>query len=295
MDESALRELMDSATAAHEPQVAAIVSGALQDGRRTRARRRLAGAAAAVALVTAGVSALAGSLGSSAGHAGAPAGRGPGPAAGHGHHSQQAAPRFPIPSWWHFVTPTVPAQAAVRHPVPVTAKAAEQLLLDQLPPGTTSAFSSQAATTDDAGGKVAVAQLAATGPDGAGTVLVQMARPGTPVQLGNLDALASHLYQLVGGIRVQETLIGLPPGTAGGQVRYIIEVLVIRQDGQEVTAGAANYRYDRHPLQALGPRPALSVEQVVKAAADPRWAWTMPASLVAGATNIPLPAVVPKP
>jgi hypothetical protein len=303
MDEKSLRSLLELAAAEHEPPTAAIVGNSLAAGRRQRRRRRVLGAAGGLAVlgaVAVGVPALAGSVGQ-------PSQDGPAlvlPQAS-GSSPGSASPRasaspVPIPAWWHFVTPAVPAQQLTGDLVPVTAQSAELLLLDELPASATPSVSSQTATTDDAG--LVAGQVDVTSPRGSGTVLVSMSAPGA-AKVGGCGSPGSGSgpadvvcrdFSLPGDVTVQESLLGMGPSPAGGVDRYLVSVTVQRANGLWVTIEAANYPFDTATESGRSPGVPLSVARIVKAAADPRWARQMPRSFVAQAAGVQLPSPTPK-
>lgn len=306
MDENSLRSLLELAAAEHEPPTAAIVSNSLQAGRRQRRRRRILGAAGGLAVlgaVAVGVPALAGSLGQPARDApglALPQAGGSSSSAGSSSPSAHpSAPAVPIPAWWHFVAPVVPAQQLTGDLVPVTAQSAELLLLDELPASATPSVSSQTATTDDAG--LVAGQVDVTSPRGSGTVLVSMSAPGASKVggcgsqgSGSEPALACREFRLPGDVTVQELLLGTGPSLGGTVDRYIVSVTVQRANGLWVTIEAASYPFDTATESGRSTGVPLSVARIVKAATDPRWARQMPRSFVAQAADVQLPSPTPK-
>jgi hypothetical protein len=106
--------------------------------------------------------------------------------------------------------------------------------------------------------------------------------------------LACRTYQLSGGVSVQEILHGVGPSPKGGTGRYLVAVTVLRADGFEVSVQASSYRFDTYSQKGLTTRLPMTVSQLVKAAADPRWSLQMPRSFVAQAASVQLPAPKPK-
>jgi hypothetical protein len=68
---------------------------------------------------------------------------------------------------------------------------------------------------------------------------------------------------------------------------YVFSATVRRADGVNVAVRATNYVPGPNAL------PPLSMAQVVTAAADPRWSWTMDGSFVAGAARLHLTGPAP--
>jgi len=298
MNDTSLQGLLERAATEQEPPVAAIVSNALLAGRRLQRRRRIRGAAcglAAAAAVAAGVPALAGSLGGPAGQAPSPAQAG----ASSPPASRPAHP-VPVPGWFAFVNPAaVPAQHPSGDLVPVTAKSAELLLLDLLPASTTHLVSSQAANAHD--GTEVTAQVDPRSTAGTGTAIAAMSRtrvshlPSCASQItGQYGDLACRTYHLPGGVSVQETLLGSTPSPKGGADRYIAAVTVLRAGGLAVSVQASSYRFDTFHEKGLTTSPPMTVSQLVKAAADPRWSLRMPRAFVASARSVRLPGPRPK-
>jgi hypothetical protein len=299
MNDTSLQGLLERAATGHEPPVAAIVSNALLAGRRLQRRRRIRGAAcglAAAGAIAAGVPALAGSLGGPPGRAA------PSPAQA-GASSPAASPpahSAPVPGWFAFATPAaVPAQHPSGDLLPVTAKSAELLLLDLLPASTTHAVSSQAANAHD--GTEVTAQVDARSAAGTGTAIVSMSR----TRVSHLQScaaqgtgpdgdLACRTYHLPGGVSVQEALLGDGPSPKGGADRYVVAVTVLRADGFAVSFQASSYRFDTLHEKGLTTRPPMTVSQLVKAAADPRWSLRMPRAFVARAATVRLSGPTPK-
>lgn len=308
MNNVSLHSLLEGAATEHEPPIAAIVGNALQQGRRMARRRRVRGAACglvAVGAVAAGVPLLAGALGGPAGRvqpplpaapASSPAAR-PSGAASPG--ASPPPPSTPVPGWFAFVAPVVSAQHPAGHLVPVTAKSAELLLLDLLPASATSSVSSQTANAHD--GTEIIAQVDARGPAGSGTVIASISRQRAG-QLRSCAAqgsgpdgnLACRTYQRPGGVSVQETLLGSGRSPKGGADRYVVAVTVRRADGFEVSVQASSYRFDTYHEQGRTARLPMTVSQLVRAAADPRWSLRMPRSFVSQAASVQLPAATPK-
>jgi hypothetical protein len=289
MDEMAVRAALRRVVSADEPPVGALVGEALRAGLRLRRRRRLQAAGGCLAVVAAlavGVPAVATALGSAPATAptGASGDSGPGPRV-----------HVALPPGFHMVPPVVPAQIPVGRQVPVTAKSVASLLLAVLPAGQRASHLALAAAAPpniSAVASVDVATLRTTG-----SVIVQMGRPGGARLLSCATAraadgsiIACRDYSVPGGTEVQELVLAAGVGSGNGVAdgfSYVFAATVRRADGVSVMVQASNY------VPGPASLPPLTMAQVVTAAADPRWSWTMDSTFVAQAGRLRLSAPAP--
>jgi hypothetical protein len=290
MDEMAVRAALRRVVSADEPPVGALVGESLRAGLKLRRRRRLqaaGGCLAVVAALAAGVPAVATALGS-APPATAPAG----PAAGGG-----PGPRVHValPAGFHMVPPAVPAQILAGRQVPVTAKSIASLLLAVLPAGQRANHLALAAATPR--NRSAVASVDVETLRTTGSVVVQMGRPAGARLLSCATAraadgaiVACRDYSVPGGTEVQELVLAAGVGSGNGVAEgfsYVFAATVRRADGVSVMVQASNY------VPGPASLPPLTMAQVVTAAADPRWSWTMDSTFVAQARQVRLTALAP--
>ena len=288
MDEMAVRAALRHVVSADEPPVGALVGEALRAGLRLRRRRRLqaaGGCLAVVAVLAAGVPAVATALGSAP--VTAPTGAaegGPGPRV-----------HVALPPGFHMVPPVVSAQIPAGHQVPATAKSVASLLLAVLPAGQRASHMALAAAAPrniSAVASVDVATLRTTG-----SVTVQLGRPGGARLLSCATArtadgsiIACRDYSVPGGTEVQELVLAAGVGSGNGVAdgfSYVFAATVRRADGVSVMVQASNY------VPGPASLPPLTMAQVVTAAADPRWSWTMDSTFVAQAAKLRLRASAP--
>jgi hypothetical protein len=290
MDEMAVRAALRRVVSADEPPVGALVGEALRAGLRLRRRRRLQAAGGCLAVVAAlavGVPAVATALGSAPATAptGASGDSGPGPRV-----------HVALPPGFHMVPPVVPVQIPVGRQVPVTAKSVASLLLAVLPAGQRASHLALAAAAPpniSAVASVDVATLRTTG-----SVIVQMGRPGGARLLSCATAraadgsiIACRDYSVPGGTEVQELVLAAGVGSGNGVAdgfSYVFAATVRRADGVSVMVQASNY------VPGPASLPPLTMAQVVTAAADPRWSWTMDSTFVAQAGKLRLRASAPE-
>ena len=193
------------------------------------------------------------------------------------------------PSWLRLVTPVVPAQVRSGTQVPITAKSVAALLLDELPPGARA--NGLGATTNDVG--LATVEAAVRAPAGTGEVVFQMTKPGAAEPQPCSAEVACKTYHLADGVIVQEeasrpaTATPVPAGSD-----YLIDATVWRPGGGSVMVEATDYPFNGSAAAAPG-APPLTMAQVVAAAADPRWAWTMDSSFVAKSASLTLTGPAP--
>jgi hypothetical protein len=288
LDEMAVRAAFRSVASAGEPPVGALVGEALRAGLRLRRRRRLQAASACLATVAAlaaGVPAVATALDQprpAPPQAGSATDSGPGPRA-----------HVPLPAGFHMAPPAVPAQRPAGPQAPVTAKSAASLLLAVLPAGRRTSYLAAAVRQD----RSALASVDVETGRGAGSVIVQMGGPAGPVLLSCAAARAAdgqiigcRDFPRPGGAEVQELVLAVGVGSGNRVAQgysYVFAATVRRVDGISVMVRASNF------VPGPASPPPLTMAQVVKAAADPRWSWTMDSSFVAQAQRVRLTAPVP--
>jgi hypothetical protein len=285
MDEMAVRAALRRVVTADEPPVGALVGEALRAGLRLRRRHRLQAAGACLAAVTAvaaGVPAVV-ALGQAppAATSADSAGGGPGPRV-----------HVRLPAGFRMVPPVVPAQAPAGLQVPATAKSVAGLLLAVLPAGQTSYLA--AGSQHD---RSAVASVEVQTSDTSGTVQVQMSQPDGPTLQNCAAARAAdgaiigcQDYLAAGGTEVQELVLAVGVGAANRVAEgysYVFAATVRRADGVSVLIQASNF------VPGPASLPPLTMAQVVTAAADPRWSWTMASAFVTRAQRLRLTASVP--
>lgn len=287
----AVRAALRRVVSADEPPVGALVGEALRAGLKLRRRRRLqaaGGCLAVVAALAAGVPAVATALGS-ARSATAPTG-----AAGNGGPGPRV--HVALPPGFHLVPPVVPAQIPVGRRVPVTAKSVASLLLAVLPAGQRTghlALAAAAPKNSSAVASVDVETLRTTG-----SVIVQMGRPAgarlpscATARAADGAIIACRDYSVRGGAEVQELVLAAGVGSGNGVAEgfsYVFVATVRRADGVSVMVQASNY------VPGPASLPPLTMAQVVTAAADPRWSWTMGSTFVARARQLRLTAPAPR-
>jgi hypothetical protein len=308
---AAVRAALQQAMTGDEPPIRpGIIGGALVEARRIRRWRRLAGASAVAALVPAIAVGLA-SAHRPAGPAGPAAfGRAertdvgvvvpggaalrsnPGPAtisvapAKHRLYGAPATHQVSIssppaagkvilvrPVSFGFVRPVLPAAKPAVNPVPITAQSFGQLLVDDLP---AHAIHTQImATVTSAGGqdRLSLANFDdVTTAYGAGSLslqLVSASTAGMAVGCGELSAGETcRTYQLGSGVVVNETAVD----ASWESDTTVLAVTVFRPGTglisiEENTLSATE--------EAAGAQPPLTLGQLVAAAMDPRWGYTI--------------------
>lgn len=268
--EAACRQAIYNGMAGDEPLIRpGIIGGALRDARRIRRRRRLAGAGALAAFVPALV------FGMTALHH-APAYRGQSYAIGaeRGQARPMVTPsRTLLPAHQSpFVRPDWSAAPDLDDPVPITAQSLGELLIDVLPAG---AGHSQVMASVNAAGSESGLSLAnfdeVTTSQGTGAVTVQLIRasePGPEFECGAEPTGESCATYRVGGVEVNETVIDswAAEGTmlAVTVFRPGTGLISIEENSTSVSGTAAG--------DAL---PPLTLSQLVRAALDPRWGFTV--------------------
>jgi hypothetical protein len=98
-------------------------------------------------------------------------------------------------------------------------------------------------------------------------------------------------YSLPGRTKAQELVLVAGAGSGNRVAQgysYVFTATVRRADGVSVLVRAVDY------VPGPATLPPLTMPQVVRAAADPRWAWTMPGSFVASARRLQLAAHAPR-
>jgi hypothetical protein len=297
MEETSVRALLSCAAKGDEPPLGSLVADSLSAGVRMRRRRTAmfaGGGLVIAALLAVGIPALSGTAAQprSGTAAVAPAaGRTSSPSPAGAIGSRPHRPAVQPPAGYDLVTPSVPAQVSGGDQVPITRQAVGQLLLDQLPPGSTVVPGTLGATLHDAG--MAAAQVDIRTSRGLGTMSVEMTKAHSGrVSCGKAgSSLACKSYTLPGGITVQESITGQHDSTAGHIPAYQLTVWVRRATGVTVMIEATNYSLSATtPTQHTWPGTTLTVRQAIRVAADPRWAWTMTSTFVQAARHLPLPA-----
>ena len=194
-----------------------------------------------------------------------------------------------------MVPPVVPAQIPGGGQVPVTAKSVASLLLAVLPAGQRASHLALAAAAPPNISAVASVDVATLRTSG--SVIVQMGRPGGARLLSCATAraadgsiIACRDYSVPGGTEVQELVLAAGVGSGNGVAdgfSYVFAATVRRADGVSVMVQASNY------VPGPASLPPLTMAQVVTAAADPRWSWTMDSTFVAQAGKLRLRASAP--
>jgi hypothetical protein len=179
--------------------------------------------------------------------------------------------------------PVRPESTSVDDPVPITAQSLGQLLIDVLPAG---ASHSQVMASVDADASETRLSLAnfdeVTTAQGTGSVTVQLIRaskPGPEFACGAEPAGESCTAYHIGGVVVNETEITswASEGTmlAVTVFRPGIGLISIEENSTSVYATAAG--------DAL---PPLTLSQLVRAALDPRWGFTISKAFLATASRL---------
>jgi hypothetical protein len=274
MTEKAVRDLIWQAMSADEPPIRTdIVGGAVRSARTVRRRRMAAGAAVTAAVVPAlafGTPAIVTALGPAA------AGRhtvGPPPTTGDRsgrHHSTRPADRYP------FVRPVLPASSPEIHAVPVTDQSLGQLLVDELPAGARYSHLTAIVPSPTGRGRQAGASLISRTATGSGSIGVQLNEPrdaGSASFQCASSGVPCITYTLAGGIKVNELVSQAPNGES-------IYVTVLRPGVALVafTEGTGK--------TGPGTRPPLTLNQLVAAALDPRWRFTVSRSFAEHARHL---------
>jgi hypothetical protein len=274
MTEKAVRDLISRAMSADEPPIRADLIGRAVRGARTVRRRRMAaGVAATAAVVPAlafGTPAVVTALGPAA------AGRNtvsPPPTTGdrtRRHHSQGPADRYP------FVRPVLPPGSPEIHPVPVTDHSLGQLLVDELPAGARHSRVTANVQSLPGRGRQAGASLMSRTATGSGSIGVQLTDArgagSGPFQCAS-SGVPCITYTLTGGIKVNELVSQAPNGES-------IYVTVLRPGVALIvfTEGTGKTGPDT--------RPPLTLAQLVAAALDPRWRFTVSRSFAQHARHL---------
>lgn len=297
---AAVRAALRQAMAGAEPPIRpGIIGSALTEARRIRRWRRLAGASALTALIPAAALGLASAHRVTGPRIAAPvAARGyvgavaPGNAlrsnsaratvsASPSAHPLSVSSRSEVrkvvlvsPAGYRFVRPVLAAARPTANLVPITAQSFGQLLIDDLP---AHAIHTQVmATVPSAGGQrglsLATFDQVATAV-GAGTLSLQLVRASTAgiaIGCGELSAGENcRTYKLGSGVVVNETAVD----AAWESDATIMEVTVFRP-------GTGLISIEENTLNsvgvlAAGVQPPLTLRQLVTAAMDPRWGYTI--------------------
>lgn len=278
---AACRQAIYTAMVGDEPLIRpGIIGGALRDARRIRRRRRVAGAGALAAIVPAlviGITAVR---------------HGPGAGPVYRGGSFAAAPARPMaaPSrtvtpahQYPFVRPARPATTSGDNPVPITAQSLGELLIDVLPAG---ASHSQVMASVGAAASETRLSLAnfdeVTTARGTGSVTVQLIRrskPGPEFDCGAEPAGESCATYRLGGIEVNETVIASSESEG-----TMLAVTVFRP-------GTGLISIEENSTAAFGAAfggalPPLTLRQLVRAALDPRWGFTISKAFLATASRL---------
>jgi hypothetical protein len=282
---AAVRAVLQRAMAGDEPPIRpGIIGGALQNARRTRRGRRLA-AASAVAVI--GPAALVGmtAMHRVAGPALPDLNAGPArisvaqPAAARSEAEVRqtivaARTRYP------FVRPARPVTKSQADPVPITAQSLGQLLIDVLPAG---ASYSQVMASVWTGANETRLSLAnfdeVTTAQGAGSVSVQLIRAskaGPEFGCGAAPAGESCATYRLGGVEVNETVIN----DAWEVGATMLAVTVFRPGTGLISIEEGT------GIDTPGIRPPLTLGQLVRAALDPRWGFTIGKAFLARASRL---------
>jgi hypothetical protein len=273
MTEKAIRDLIWQAMSADEPPIRAdIIGGAVRGARTVRRRRMAAGVAVTAAVFPAlafGTPAVVTALGPAAGrHTVSPP---PTTSDRSGRHlSSRPADRYP------FVRPKVPASSPEIHPVPVTDQSLGQLLVDELPAGARYSQITAIAQSPAGRGRQAGASLMSRTATGSGSIGVQLT-DARDAGSASFQCASSGVpcitYTLAGGVKVNELVSQAPNGES-------IYVTVLRPGVALVafTEGTGK--------TGPGTRPPLTLNQLVAAALDPRWRFTVSRSFAEHARHL---------
>ncbi len=305
---AAVRAALQRAMAGDEPPIRpGIIGGALVEARRIRRWRRLGAASAVAALVPAVA------VGLAAGHraagpaaaaravrtdvgvlvpGGAALRSNPRPAtisAAPATHQLSGAPAthqvslssrpaaakviLVSPVSYGFVRPVLPAAKPIANPVPITAQTFGQLLIDELP---AHAIHTQVMATVTSAGRQDRLSLAnfddVTTAYGAGSLslqLVSASAAGMAVGCGELSAGETcRTYQLVSGVVVNETAVD----ASWESDTTVLAVTVFRPGTGLISIEETTFNATEDAASA---RPPLTLRQLVTAAMDPRWRFTI--------------------
>ncbi len=297
MDQAAVREVMHQTSTAGEPPLGSLIRDSLQTGLRMRRRRRLqiAGAgAAAIAVLAGGIPAAVGAARTSA--ASGSTARSTATAQG----TSPAARAPQPPQGFRLVRPVVPAQVRRGPYLDTTGQSAGQLILDLLPHGSSvvpgSTFYAQG--TDNSTCRRGLAclpsgQLTVRAGGVSSLLFLQVSGKHEPLttcaddgENSILDNISCRLYQLPGRVAVQEYLADIK-GSHGFTAEGPWFGVAVQR------AGYSQVSVTQEPVRVAGSRPgfALTEDQLVRLAADPRWGVRMPASFVLAARPLHLPGV----
>jgi len=193
-----------------------------------------------------------------------------------------------------MVPPVVPAQNPAGIQVPITAKSVASLLLAVLPAGQRTSYLAAASQQD----RSAVASVDVDTLQATGSVLVQLGPPAgsrlascAAAVAGDGAIIGCRDYARQAGTEVQELVLAAGVGSGNRVAQgysYVFAATVRRANGVSVMVQASNYVPGPESL------PPLTMAQVVTAAADPRWAWTMNSTFVANAQRVLLTAPAPR-
>jgi hypothetical protein len=199
-----------------------------------------------------------------------------------------------LPAGFHMVPPVVRAQTASGPQSRATAKSVASLLLAVLPAGQRTSY--LAASSEP--GRSAVASVDLDTHLATGSVMVQMGPPaGSRLQscasarAADGAIIGCRDYALPDGIGVQELVLAAGVGSGNRVVQgysYVFAATVRRANGVSVMVQASNY------VPGPASLPPLTMPQVVAAAADPRWSWTMDSAFVTAAQRVRLTAPAPR-
>lgn len=304
---AAVRAALQRAMAGDEPPIRpGMIGGALVEARRIRRWRRLGAASAVAALVPAvavslasahrpaGPAAAARAVRSDVGvvPGGAALQSNPRPAtisAAPATHRLSGAPAthqvslssrpaaakviLVSPVRYAFVRPVLAATKPIANPVPITAQTFGQLLIDELP---AHAIHTQVRATVTTAGRQDRLSLAnfddVTTANGVGSLslqLVSATTAGMAVGCGELSAGETcRTYQLASGVVVNETAVD----ASWESDTTVLAVTVFRP-------GTGLISIEENTLNstafAAGTQPPLTLRQLVTAAIDPRWGFTI--------------------
>jgi hypothetical protein len=295
MSETTVRDVLHEAMTGDEPPIRPGLLGEVV-GKAGRAQRRrvlasCGAAAAGVALLALGIPAVSGAL--------APSGTArPGAPALVPSAAQTArSPLSPRPtrhglvrvSLQPFVAPKALRPVADPDPVAITRRSFGQVLVDDMPAGVRLGRV-QVSSEQQIRHEFAQALVTVTSAKGSGFVTAQMYRVAAPDHSMQCswqpDPRTCRQYRLAGDVRVSEIqTIGYDTKAGGSD----IEVGVFR-DGVEIWIDVADY-----PVAGGAPTGAipLTMSEIVRAALDPRWGYTISKSFVehsAPVTNLAPPA-----
>jgi len=168
------------------------------------------------------------------------------------------------------VRPAKPLTVSEADPVPITAQSLGQLLIAVLPAG--ASHSEVMASTGAGSGPTGLALAnfdVVTTRHGSGSVSVQLIRAGTPGSMFDCGAVPAGescvTYHLGSGVEVNETVID-----DAWEIGSTMLAVTVFRHGTGLISIEENTGIDTPAT-----RPPLTLSQLVRAALDPRWGFTI--------------------